>query len=136
MTMYTTIVIGVGLLLLGIMLARQPQSNEKLSYMVCIYILMHRTTKMIKKCLIRLDISFIQVPFVPVLPCLGILVNIYLMTKLDMHTWIRFSIWLGAGLLVYMTYGRQHSVVGLKLKQIKAEQKQIASAENVVVTRL
>src|SRR4030095_7579368 len=42
-----------------------------------------------------------KVPFGPVLPVIGILFVLYLMTDLPMTTWIRFVVWLAAGLLIY-----------------------------------
>ncbi|XP_043816160.1 cationic amino acid transporter 4, vacuolar isoform X2 [Manihot esculenta] len=48
-------------------------------------------------------------PFVPFLPVACILVNTYLLVNLGSGTWIRVSIWLLAGELVYLFYGRTHS---------------------------
>lgn len=38
-----------------------------------------------------------QVKFVPFIPAISILVNIYLMLMLDVYTWIRFGIWMILG---------------------------------------
>ena len=43
-----------------------------------------------------INISF-KVPLVPLLPCLSIFCNIYLMLQLDEATWIRFGVWMIAG---------------------------------------
>ncbi|KAA8516899.1 hypothetical protein F0562_017283 [Nyssa sinensis] len=48
-------------------------------------------------------------PFVPLLPVACILINTYLLINLGAGTWIRVSIWLVAGGLVYLFYGRTHS---------------------------
>ncbi|KAJ6761738.1 hypothetical protein OIU74_024402 [Salix koriyanagi] len=48
-------------------------------------------------------------PFVPLLPIVCILVNIYLLINLGAATWIRVSVWLVVGVLVYAFYGRTHS---------------------------
>nr|XP_054769295.1 probable cationic amino acid transporter [Lytechinus pictus] len=44
-------------------------------------------------------------PGVPFLPICAMFVNVYLMLKLSYLTWIRFAIWLIAGLLIYFGYG-------------------------------
>ncbi|XP_072174829.1 solute carrier family 7 member 14-like [Diadema setosum] len=48
-------------------------------------------------------------PAVPFLPMLAIFVNVYLMLKLSYLTWIRFGIWLIAGLIIYFGYGMWNS---------------------------
>ncbi|KAF5186237.1 Cationic amino acid transporter 2, vacuolar [Thalictrum thalictroides] len=48
-------------------------------------------------------------PFVPLLPIVCILVNVYLMINLGSGTWIRVSIWMVVGVFVYLFYGRTHS---------------------------
>ena len=50
-----------------------------------------------------------RVPWSPVLPILGIVFAIYLMTDLPLSTWIRFVAWLGAGVIIYFAYGYRHS---------------------------
>jgi len=45
----------------------------------------------------------------PVVPIIGLLLCIYLMTKLEAATWWRFGIWMLIGLVVYAAYGRRHS---------------------------
>jgi APA family basic amino acid/polyamine antiporter len=52
-----------------------------------------------------------RVPFVPVFPIIGILLCGYLMKYLDKDTWIRFVVWLIAGLAIYVAYGRTHSLL-------------------------
>lgn len=67
-------------LLIGIlyMISRQPRSDKELAF---------------------------TVPLVPWLPGLSILVNVYLMTQLDVMTWVRFIVWIVVGLLIYFCYG-------------------------------
>lgn len=48
-------------------------------------------------------------PFVPLLPVACILINSYLLINLGAETWLRVSVWLAAGLLIYVFYGRTHS---------------------------
>ncbi len=50
-----------------------------------------------------------RVPFVPVVPVLGIAMCVALMAKLPALTWERFVLWLVAGLFVYFLYGRRRS---------------------------
>ncbi|KAL9247454.1 hypothetical protein vseg_020885 [Gypsophila vaccaria] len=50
-------------------------------------------------------------PFVPLLPASCILLNAYLLINLGAATWIRVSVWLLLGVLVYVFYGRTHSTL-------------------------
>ena len=50
-----------------------------------------------------------RVPFVPVFPIIGMILIVYLMTKLPWDTWARFVFWLVLGLVIYYVYGRHHS---------------------------
>ncbi len=48
------------------------------------------------------------------LPVLGILTNLYLMTELGVSNWAIFFIWLLIGLAIYFTYGYRHSKLANK----------------------
>lgn len=50
-----------------------------------------------------------KVPFVPLVPCVCIFMNVYLMINLDISTWIRFFVWLMLGLIIYFSYSIFHS---------------------------
>ncbi|RVE45877.1 hypothetical protein evm_009476 [Chilo suppressalis] len=50
-----------------------------------------------------------SVPLVPWLPGISILINVYLMLNLDYMTWVRFAVWIAAGLIIYATYGAWNS---------------------------
>ncbi len=50
-----------------------------------------------------------RVPFVPLIPLLGIAMCIFLMSGLPLMTWIRFVLWLAAGLVIYFLYGIRKS---------------------------
>jgi amino acid transporter len=46
------------------------------------------------------------------IPVLGLLCNLYLMTELGITNWLRFLIWLVIGLVLYFSYGYNHSKIG------------------------
>lgn len=53
-------------------------------------------------------------PLVPLIPCVGVLVNIYLITSLPIDAFIRVFVWTIIGLLIYFTYGIRNSVQRFK----------------------
>jgi len=50
-----------------------------------------------------------RTPWVPLVPIVGFLCCTGLMATLPAATWTRLAIWVGAGMLIYRYYGRQHS---------------------------
>ena len=50
-----------------------------------------------------------KVPLVPWFPLISILLCGGLMTGLTVITWLRFVVWLGLGLLIYIFYSRHRS---------------------------
>jgi APA family basic amino acid/polyamine antiporter len=54
-----------------------------------------------------------RTPMVPLVPILGIIFCAYLMLSLPLVTWIRFVVWMAAGMMIYFTYGRFHSRVAI-----------------------
>jgi len=58
-----------------------------------------------------------KVPFSPLLPLLGVVSCIFLMSGLPMVTWIRFVVWLLVGLIVYFFYSYSHSMLHPKNRQ-------------------
>ncbi|MCW2669117.1 MAG: amino acid permease [Frankiales bacterium] len=50
-----------------------------------------------------------RTPWVPWVPVASILVSFWLMLNLPTATWVRFGVWLAAGLVVYSAYGYRHS---------------------------
>ena len=75
-------VVGAVLILLLIVIGSQPVSTIELSF---------------------------KVPLVPLIPCLSVFCNLYLMFQLDLNTWIRFLIWVAIGYIIYFVYGIRHS---------------------------
>jgi APA family basic amino acid/polyamine antiporter len=55
-----------------------------------------------------------KTPLVPLVPILGILVCVYLMTSLPIEAWYRLGMWLALGLAIYFGYGRYNSVINKK----------------------
>ena len=70
--------------------------------LVCIGIIILRRTDPDKPRMFR-------TPLVPLVPLLRVAMCVYLMLGLPAITWVRFGIWLAAGLLVYFAYGFRHS---------------------------
>ena len=52
-----------------------------------------------------------RVPFSPVVPILAAVACFYLMLNLELISWLRFAVWLVIGLLIYVFYGRKHSLL-------------------------
>jgi APA family basic amino acid/polyamine antiporter len=52
-----------------------------------------------------------RTPWVPVVPILGMLISLGLMSGLKALTWIRLVVWLVIGMVIYFTYGVKHSRV-------------------------
>lgn len=52
-----------------------------------------------------------RVPFVPVVPILGIASCLLLMFSLPSENWWRLIVWLAIGLIIYFFYGRGHSTL-------------------------
>ena len=54
-------------------------------------------------------------PWVPVVPVLGIATCLMLMLSLPASNWWRLFAWMALGLVIYLSYGRRHSVLGRQL---------------------
>jgi APA family basic amino acid/polyamine antiporter len=50
-----------------------------------------------------------RTPWSPVVPLLGVATCAYLMSGLPGDTWLRLLLWMAAGFVVYVAYGRRHS---------------------------
>merc|ERR1719347_1369776 len=65
------------------------------------------------------------VPLVPWLPAASVLINIFLTLKLSWQTWVRFSVWMTLGFLVYGLYGWRNSSEEYRMKgQVPPDQNQ------------
>lgn len=62
-----------------------------------------------------------RVPFSPLIPLLGIAFCLLLMFSLPLENWLRLAIWLLAGFMIYVFYGRHHSKLGNALRREEAE---------------
>jgi len=52
-----------------------------------------------------------RTPWVPLLPIASVCACLWLMVNLTVLTWIRFGVWMVAGIAIYLGYGRRHSVL-------------------------
>ncbi len=52
-----------------------------------------------------------KTPGMPVVPIIGIVFSIWLITFLNPETWLRFAAWFGIGLIIYFAYSRRHSAM-------------------------
>jgi hypothetical protein len=56
------------------------------------------------------------------IPVLGLLTCLYLMTQLGVTNWARFAIWLIAGLVIYFFYSRNSSkLAAARVKQVQGD---------------
>ncbi|MFZ7087671.1 amino acid permease [Curtobacterium sp. RRHDQ10] len=58
----------------------------------------------------ELDRRF-RLPLMPVVPAIGVIASLWLVTFLQWETWVRFAVWFAIGLGVYFGYSRRHSVL-------------------------
>lgn len=56
-------------------------------------------------------------PLVPLVPCIGIAINSYMLAGLEAMAWIRLVLWLFIGLLIYFFYGIRSSKMRLYLEK-------------------
>jgi APA family basic amino acid/polyamine antiporter len=51
-------------------------------------------------------------PYSPLTPLLGVFFCLYLMINLPIMSWIRFIVWTSIGIVIYISYGFKHSLLG------------------------
>ncbi|MBB5856182.1 amino acid permease [Amycolatopsis umgeniensis] len=54
-----------------------------------------------------------KTPGMPIVPIIGIVFSIWLITFLNPETWLRFAAWFGIGLIIYFAYSRRHSAMNV-----------------------
>jgi APA family basic amino acid/polyamine antiporter len=52
-----------------------------------------------------------KTPGMPVVPAIGIVFSIWLITFLQPATWLRFAVWFVIGMVIYFLYSKRHSVL-------------------------
>jgi Amino acid transporters len=52
-----------------------------------------------------------RTPLSPFVPALSVATTLWLMLNLQVLTWLAFLVWMAAGLLIYLAYGRRHSML-------------------------
>jgi APA family basic amino acid/polyamine antiporter len=60
-----------------------------------------------------------RTPWVPLVPVLGVLTNLYLMYGLGWENWMRLGVWLVVGLAIYFGYSRKRSHLGVALAEAR-----------------
>jgi len=58
-----------------------------------------------------------RTPWVPVIPVIGILFSIWLLSELALITWMVFLGWVALGMVVYFAYGMRHSKLALEAQR-------------------
>ncbi|MCA1188697.1 MULTISPECIES: amino acid permease [unclassified Saccharopolyspora] len=61
-----------------------------------------------------------RAPLVPLVPILAIIACLWLMLNLTALTWVRFIVWMIAGVVVYFLYSRKHSRLGQQQREVAA----------------
>jgi basic amino acid/polyamine antiporter, APA family len=102
--------VGLGLLVaIGLLLAYGQATLTEWGNLTFVEIIEHKVlTIVFWLAWIILSVMSFKYNF-SILPVMGILTNLYLMTELGSSNWLIFVIWLAIGLIIYFTYGYRKS---------------------------
>jgi basic amino acid/polyamine antiporter, APA family len=103
-----TITTGVAVAVLSALLPLEELASLVNIGTLAAFILVSLGVLILRRTRADLDRPF-RVPMVPVGPILSMLASFYLMLNLPTATWLRFVVWMAAGLVVYGCYGYRHS---------------------------
>ena len=81
------------------------------------------------------SLSF-SVPLVPWLPTTSILTNIFLTCKLSWQTWIRFSVWMTFGFLIYGCYGWRNSSEEYRMNGLKPPEENEDNIDDLKLSKI
>jgi APA family basic amino acid/polyamine antiporter len=91
------------------------QSTDPLNLNVGTWEVFKHKIPLIGFILIALVLTFYSIKNrLSLIPVLGLLTNLYLMTELGITNWLRFLIWLAIGLVIYFTFGKKHSILNVR----------------------
>jgi APA family basic amino acid/polyamine antiporter len=57
-------------------------------------------------------------PGMPIVPAIGVLFSLWLITFLEPVTWLRFAVWFAIGLVIYLGYGRRRSALATRQDEV------------------
>ncbi|XP_058805379.1 high affinity cationic amino acid transporter 1 isoform X1 [Phymastichus coffea] len=111
---YGVLIFGIAVFVIGLLLNNYSLLEghwPSVLFAIVLLIAVLTATAIGRQPVQEIDLSF-KVPLVPLIPCLSIVINLYLMLQLDIYTWIRFVAWMVVGFCIYFFYGVGHSVQG------------------------
>ncbi|KAJ8680210.1 hypothetical protein QAD02_015997 [Eretmocerus hayati] len=111
---YGVLLFSITVLIIGLILNNYDVTEGQLPSIILVVALLLAfliATAIGRQAVQKVELSF-RVPLVPLIPCLSIMINLYLMLQLDYYTWLRFFVWMIAGFCIYFFYGVGHSVQG------------------------